>query len=135
MKPTLIAVVALLSLSSCAAPSPVATPVNVNVAACGAFVDVFNGLNHAQQDRNAETLTVDEWRTIMNSAGTDYAAVALTAEGDVKERINDLIDVIDANGMTAFLISGPKADAYFAKLERVGQACPAEGYELGFDAN
>lgn len=136
----ILPVLAALLLAGCTAapihtskPAPTHTT-NPNIAACDDFRDVFISLKKANDDRNSGALSVDAWMSKMNEAGTDYSGVALKSKGDVKERINDLVDLIDAtpNGVRAFRISGPGMDAYLAKLQRVAQACTVAGVTMSF---
>jgi len=142
MKLLAVAAVVALLLTGCASapkaePKAKPSPVNVNLAACGDFAATFTRLKEAGDARSAGTSTIEQWHSVVDKAATDYSAISVKAKGDVKTRIDDLVEFIDARptgirGLGVF--DSPENDMYLSKLERVGQACTAEGFEMSFES-
>lgn len=137
----------VLAISGCAASEPEAAAppatsaepaeVDPNIGACNDFLDTFNKLAKANEDRNADDISIDAWREIVDNAGTDYDAVALVAEGDVKTRIEDLVEWIDSspNGIRVSSLDEDLWADYKSNLDRIGQACTVAGVEMSFTAS
>jgi hypothetical protein len=133
----LLFVVVLVACAPTPEPEPTPTPTPTadgNVGACEQFIDVFNSIADANADRDADRITVDEWYAIVDDAGTDYSAVALIADGDLKTRIEDLVDLIDEQQYGVRSLHGLSADfdLYKSYLDRIGQVCTAAGVPLSF---
>lgn len=119
--------VAVLFLSGCSAggdseaartPSPVETT-SKNGAACEAFeevtLEVGNEVTKSQIDKTYDIPAA-------------FDEVALSAEGEVKERILAVIDNLPA---TPFMIVWmDNRDAYTDDLKAVQRACAAEGFDI-----
>ncbi|MGV3714351.1 hypothetical protein [Pseudolysinimonas sp.] len=131
--------VAVLTGCSVSAPTtPPSTPIeDPNSAACENFLRVFNEIADANEERNADEITVDEWYAIVDDAATDYAAVALEAGGDVKSRIEDLVDLIDRQEYGVRSLNGlsDDFDLYLSYLQRIGQACTTAGVNMSFSTS
>lgn len=128
----------MATLAACSAAAPTSTSSaaeeDPNRAACEGFLRVFTEIADANEDRNADKITVDEWYAIVDDAATDYAAVALEADGDVKSRIEDLIELIDRQeyGVRSLHGLSDDFDLYLSYLQRIGQACTAAGVDMSF---
>ena len=141
-KRLILTFLAVAMLAGCASPTPASAPVaspppvDPNIAACREFDRAFTNQSAVTASRRADENTVEEWTEVMANVPTDYAAASLIAEGDVKSRIEDLIDLIDANpaGMRGINFMSEDFDLYGSYLDRIGQACTASGWPLAFES-
>ena len=111
-----------LLLTACAAqPEPEATPTETadpNAAACETFADATWTVGKA----------VTEDRGLEVDIPAEFDAAALQADGDVKERILDLIDRLpDPPHMIVWM---DNRDAYSADVDSVMRACDAAGHDV-----
>lgn len=119
-----VAVAALL-LAGCASqaePAETSTPeptIDANAAACDAFATASAKVGEAVTGGNGKGIDIP----------ATYDAVALTADGDVKDRILGLIDNLpDPPHM---IVWGDNVAVYTADVESVERACGADGYPIG----
>lgn len=118
-----VAVFPALTLAGCASgsggeatPTPTET-VSANVAACDAFVEVTSTMSDAL---NTDGNVNDAWADVR----AEMDAAALQASGEVKDRIDSLVD--DWPSATDLWI-GQDFDGINQALEDVGRACDADG--------
>ena len=121
-----IAALALL-LAGCAAAEgpapPVETPtVDANDSACASFVNVTFTLDTALQDES----TKDDWTAIRDAMD----GVALNAEGDVKARLETLVEEWPDYGTLLF---GGGVEPFNDGLSSVARACEAAGHTTDYN--
>jgi hypothetical protein len=124
----IIGLALILALSGCSSSTPKATPTataSPNAVACEGAVDLHNDWTTGEwTDRRtpAERLAFREtYRSEMDKW-------ALDAEGDVKDRLEQLVDDMPTNIGDILLSTGAKdRDAYLGTLDRLSNACAADG--------
>lgn len=122
------AVTVALLLTGCASAAPSATPEakpaeEPNAGACEAFADATSGLADAF---NESEDVRDAWEQIR----ADMDAAALSAEGDVKERIAEL--VADWPSVGDIGVYADAREAMNEKLDDIARACDADGQQISY---
>lgn len=115
-------VLGVLAIAGCAAqPATEATPtptIDANAQACADFTDASIEVGEAVVDGTGIDMDIP----------ATFDTVALSAEGEVRERILTLIDNLpDKPHMIVWM---DNRDAYSADLEAVQRACAAEGHDI-----
>jgi hypothetical protein len=123
MNTRLIAVAALaaLTLTGCATGTTETTEdaPAANESACVEFSNLTHDV--ATEIETQDVLNFDDLPAQLDE-------IALTAEGDVKERVLDAADGLpDTPHM---IVWGDNAEAYTASLEAVQRACAADGHDV-----
>jgi hypothetical protein len=125
----LIGLLAVLALTACSSSEPEETSLaSPNINACKGAVDLHNDWTTGEwTDRRtpAERLAFREtYRSEMDKW-------ALEAEGDVKDRLEQLVDDMPTNIGDILLTTGADdRDAYLGTLDRLANACAAEGITI-----
>ncbi len=59
--------------------------------------------------------------------------IALTAEGDVRDRLDSLVDDLPSSAVDLFKGMSPEMDTYRSNIKRVQNACEAAGAWFSLD--
>jgi len=108
-----------------ASPSPKSSP---NEAACQDFAgatDRFSTLVIAAFNEDGLTDVED---SELAAIGGTFDSIALSAEGEVKERMAVTASIVLEDGVTL----GISPDEYFESVGSVARACDADGFESRF---
>jgi hypothetical protein len=129
LKASLMGLTAIVIFTACSSPQPeVSALKSPNISACKGAVDLHNDWTTGEwTDRRmpAERLTFREtYRSEMDKW-------ALEAKGDVKDRLEQLVDEMPSNIGDILLTTGvDDRDAYLGTLDRLANACAAEGIRV-----
>ena len=114
-------------LSGCSAkPEPVKTvAAPTNAEACAAFesttADLADRMIEGSDDSNA-----DEFMKTMNGMRGRFDEAALSGQGEVKERLESLVNNLPAKVHMLYI----DHDAYFEDVASVNRACAADGADV-----
>lgn len=123
-------IAATLGLLGCAESQPEAYP---NREACTAFEETYASFL-AEARGGAGSRSVEAWRTSIADHAANLDSIALSAEGDVKERISATVDTIPNPPYTIILSSEREAYKQFAEeAQRVSRACDAAGQPISVE--
>lgn len=110
--------------------SPATPTANPNVAGCRAFADANNELA-GYLTGGAQTMTVQEWKAAQAASVNAMDQAGLTTTGAVEERIAALVSIIPAEPIEMALTTGRDlAEQYNTSLDRISNACAADGAEI-----
>ncbi|WP_143822672.1 hypothetical protein [Mycetocola reblochoni] len=122
-------VLVAFSLTGCAQTSTVAEDSQpnegVNVRACDGFAKAFNAWRDT--DRQFAGATPDERLSSREAVFGLLDEASLEASGDVKERMNAVLDAWPADTTDLVLVASDARDEVNTPLKRVATACSAAG--------
>ena len=129
---TLIALVLILSACSSApaaevttSPTPESSP---NEVACTDYARATDRFSSLVVGAFSDAGLTDEEESELDAIGGTFDSVALSAEGEVADRMSETADIVMDDGLTLAI----SPEAYFDSVESVARACDSEGFESTF---
>lgn len=123
---TVLPVILGLSLTGCnSTTTPEATPsADPNASACSEFAHEHEKLMDAQYDG---MLSADARLSIDDAYRGKVDAIALTAEGDVRDLLDALVDDLPPSAVDLFKSMSEDMENYRSNIKRVQNACEVAG--------
>ena len=124
----LAAALALLTLSACSGDN--------NAAACADFNTVANDFNSLRLGGPVDTQTDTEWKGALLDQRDELEDIASTANGDVQDRMETMVDGIPTSGIEvmheSYMNTGGRSEVlenYAVNIERVSTICEDIGHD------